>query len=503
VKVSQNCLDLIEKWEGLFLSAYLDPVGIPTIGWGTIRYPNGQKVRIGDEITRAEAEAFLFFEVEEVVKSLDPVLAGINLTQNQFDAIVSLCYNIGVGGFKESTVLKRLKTGDFAGASAGFDLWNKGTVNGVKVVLQGLVNRRKDERELFDKPGAGAEPIEVEESPQDKVTLLEGFRDGDTNIVAAMAGDQVVELLVLKTSIKDDWIDILRQYKNASGFQIAPAGKPIPQGTRIEVGGKAGDIANVANPPKLDRNLLIRGMADDDPGVSGSDIKELQQRLQELGYYDRSADGIFGKGTDAAVRNFQADTFGSGEADGKVGPLTWAKLWGAANTGHVATGTHATGKNFLLLTKTDAKDTSGCVKLKLEHIKDGKSVDSLIVVSGQPRHQMFRKGADSRRGSMEPLPEGQWKMSDIHWAGGKDVYNGRVWNDGLGPAKIFMDYVPVSGTRRSAIEIHIDWNKSTLPGTAGCIGVASIADFKRLVTWLRETDPKDLYVDWGLGIVVP
>ena len=122
MKVSQNCLDLIEKWEGLFLSAYLDPVGIPTIGWGTIRYPNGQKVRIGDEITRAEAEAFLLFEVEEVVKSLDPVLAGINLTQNQFDAIVSLCYNIGVGGFKESTVLKRLRAGDFAAASAAFDL---------------------------------------------------------------------------------------------------------------------------------------------------------------------------------------------------------------------------------------------------------------------------------------------------------------------------------------------------------------------------------------------
>ncbi len=51
MNISQNCLDLIKKWEGFRANAYLDPVGIPTIGYGTIRYPNGQKVQMGDIIS--------------------------------------------------------------------------------------------------------------------------------------------------------------------------------------------------------------------------------------------------------------------------------------------------------------------------------------------------------------------------------------------------------------------------------------------------------------------
>ncbi|HAX78659.1 MAG TPA: lysozyme, partial [Cyanobacteria bacterium UBA11372] len=95
MKISQNCLDLIKKWEGLRLHAYKDPVGIPTIGYGTIRYPNGQKVQIGDTITQQEAEAFLQLECDEVAEKVSKLVSGISLNQNQFDALVSLCYNIG------------------------------------------------------------------------------------------------------------------------------------------------------------------------------------------------------------------------------------------------------------------------------------------------------------------------------------------------------------------------------------------------------------------------
>ena len=503
MNISQNCLDIIERWEGLRLDAYLDPVGIPTIGYGTIRYPNGQKVKLGDQITQAEAEAFLKFEVDDVVRDLNEILRDIAVNQNQFDAVVSLCYNIGLGGFRESTVLRKLREGDFPAASKAFDLWNKGTVDGVKVVLPGLVNRRKDERTLFEKTTKGGIAIDSSDSDQDRVNRLEAYREGDDNVVVGLSGEDVVEILVLKAPTKEDWISLLRQYKNVKTLEIAPSGKQIPAGARTTLVGSDEGIPTVLDAPKLDRGLLVNGVRDDQPGVTGSDVKELQRRLTDLGYYSRGIDGIFGKATDVAVRDFQAVVFGSSGADGKVGPKTWAKLWGSdkpeAQPQTVAK--FSPHKNYLKLTKTDQKESSGCFRLKLEYFKDGQSSQSIMVVSGQPKRQKFRLGKDSISGSAEPLPEGKWKLHDLEWAGGKDVYDGKVWNNGLGPVKIRMDYIPVTGTRRSLIEIHLDWNKSTLPGTAGCIGVNSIADFKILVKWLRETDPRDLYVDWGLGSV--
>ncbi|HEY0462090.1 MAG TPA: peptidoglycan-binding protein [Pyrinomonadaceae bacterium] len=505
MKISQNCLDLIKKWEGFRMDAYLDPVKIPTIGYGTIRYPDGRKVKLGDQTSEPEAESFLKFEVDQMVKTLEKTLAGINLNQNQFDAIVCLCYNIGVGGFQGSTILRKLKEGDFQAAAAAFGLWNKGTLNGVKTALPGLTNRRREERELFEKNDNQGTPLETADSPQDKVTVLEAYRDGDNNVVVALDGEKVVEILVLKSAVKEDLIDILQQYPNAKSFKIAKSEQKIPDGERIEVLGKTSEIPPVADKPTLERALLIRGMNDADDGIKGSDIRELQTRLTDLGYYNSEIDGIFGRGTDDAVRKFQADTMGTSEADGKVGKNTWAKLWGTDSAApaaiHTPTGTPVPGKNYLLLTKTGQKDTSGCFKLNLQYFKDGQAIDSLSVVSGSSRHQFFRTGKDSQRGSFEPLPEGKWRLSNIQWAGGKDNYSGRVWDSGLGPAKIFLDYVEPGTTRRGNIEIHIDWNKSTSPGTAGCIGINSISDFKKLVTWVRETDPKDLYVNWNLNSV--
>ena len=71
----------------------------------------------------------------------------VSIDQNQFDALVSLTYNIGAGAFRNSTLLKKLNVGDYHGASAQFDVWNKASGR----VLQGLVNRRSVERTLFDK----------------------------------------------------------------------------------------------------------------------------------------------------------------------------------------------------------------------------------------------------------------------------------------------------------------------------------------------------------------
>jgi lysozyme len=90
-------------------------------------------------------------------------------------------------------------------------------------------------------------------------------------------------------------------------------------------------------------------------------------------------------------------------------------------------------------------------------------------------------------------------MSDIHWADGADNYSGKIWSDGLGPAKIEVGFDGPGATARAEIEIHIDWNRMTSPGTAGCVGLLNVADYKTLVSWMRDTNPKSLFVDWGLG----
>lgn len=502
MEISQNCLDVIKKWEGFKSEAYLDPVGIPTIGYGTTRYPDGRKVRLGESISEQVAEAFLLQDCDRFAQRVTDALTT-EVNQNQFDALVSFTYNLGIGAFQGSTLLKKINAYKFDEAAPEFNKWVYATIDGVRTKLEGLVNRRQDERSLFERVGGEKPPIKLEASPQDSVTWLEAYRDGENTVVVAWNKDKVVEILTLESNFKQDFIYLLQQYPNASNLHIAPTGKNIPNGKRIAIAGQQKTIQKVTNAPKLDLPLLIRGM--NDVNSAGNDIKELQQRLQDLGYYTGEIDGDFGKLTDRAAKDFQVDYFGAGEADGKVGKLTWEKLWGDSqliDPDEVNT-TIIPGKNYLRLTKTARKDSCGCYVLHLDYFKDGQLQDRLEVCSGQPNRQFFKTGVDSVSGSYEPLPEGKWYVHDIYWNGGiqyKDLYDRKQsMGNGIGPVTIRLDYKEPNFTRRSAIEIHIDWNRPDLPGTAGCVGVYNIADYKRLVTWLRDTDPRDLYVDWNLG----
>ncbi|MEM8721771.1 MAG: glycoside hydrolase family protein [Cyanobacteria bacterium P01_G01_bin.39] len=503
MEISQNCLDIIKKWEGFRSEAYLDPVGIPTIGYGTIRYPDGRKVSLGESISEQVAEAFLLQDCEKFARGVTEALKT-EVNQNQFDALVSFTYNLGIGAFQGSTLLKKINARKFDEAAPEFDRWVYATVDGVRTKLEGLVNRRRDERSLFEKTDGEKPPIKLETSPQDSVTWLEAYRDGENTVVVAWSKDKVVEILTLESNFKQDFIYLLQQYPNASNLHIAPAEKNIPDGKRIAIAGQQKTIQKVTNPPKLDLTLLVRGM--NDANGAGNDIKELQQRLLDLGYYTGEIDGDFGKLTDIAVKDFQADYFGADEADGKVGPRTWEKLWGESkliDSEDIGT-TTIPGKNYLKLTKTSRKDRYGCYVLHLDYYKDGKLQDRLEVCSGQSNRQFFKRGVDSVSGSYEPLPEGKWYVNNIRWNGGlqyKDLYDPKQsMGDGIGPVTVRLDYKEPNFTRRSAIEIHIDWNRQRgLPGTAGCVGVYNIADYKRFVSWLRDTDPRDLYVDWNLG----
>jgi diguanylate cyclase (GGDEF)-like protein len=91
--ISQNCLALTKKWEEFRADAYLDPVGIPTIGYGTIRYPNRQKVQMGDVISEPEAEDLMKLECDEFAEVVNKAVTTTP-NQNQFDALVCFCYNV-------------------------------------------------------------------------------------------------------------------------------------------------------------------------------------------------------------------------------------------------------------------------------------------------------------------------------------------------------------------------------------------------------------------------
>lgn len=141
----EKAVKLIKKWEGFRANSYHDPVGVITIGYGTTVYPNGQKVKMGDFLTEAKATEYLRLHIEKDVLPAMADLIEVQLTENQFNALVSFVYNLGAGNLKRSTLLEKLNQGDFLGAADEFPKWVKA---GGKV-LQGLVNRRADERALF------------------------------------------------------------------------------------------------------------------------------------------------------------------------------------------------------------------------------------------------------------------------------------------------------------------------------------------------------------------
>ena len=144
--VSKNGLDIIKEFESFRAKAYLCPSGIPTIGYGSTYYTDGKKVTLQDkEITEQKAFEILEYIANKDFGSFVNKAVKVKLNQNQFDALVSFAYNLGNGNLQQSTLLKKVNSNDFIGASLEFEKWNKA---GGKV-LSGLTKRRTAEKELF------------------------------------------------------------------------------------------------------------------------------------------------------------------------------------------------------------------------------------------------------------------------------------------------------------------------------------------------------------------
>jgi lysozyme len=166
MKISNKGLNLIKKFERYHdelpngnCTAYLCPSNIPTIGYGTTIYSNGIKVKIGDILTKQQAEQELLHYVQKVAETHLNSVIKVPLNQNQFDALISFVYNIGTGNFSNSTLLKKLNAKDYKGAGNEILRWTKDN-NGK--ILPGLVARRNAEFNLFNSYSERVVPVTIQ-----------------------------------------------------------------------------------------------------------------------------------------------------------------------------------------------------------------------------------------------------------------------------------------------------------------------------------------------------
>jgi lysozyme len=139
-------LELIKTFEGFSSSPYLDPIGIPTIGFGSIWNDDGSPVTMEQsDLDETEAERFLRREVHHIEKRIGRLIQA-ELTTNMFSALCSFAYNIGTGALQRSTMRMKLNRGWYEAAADEFPKWRKAGGR----VLQGLVRRRIAERNLFE-----------------------------------------------------------------------------------------------------------------------------------------------------------------------------------------------------------------------------------------------------------------------------------------------------------------------------------------------------------------
>jgi lysozyme len=139
---SKKGLQLTEKCEGCRLEAYLDQVGIPTIGYGHTR-----GVKLGDTCTQEQAEQWLHEDIAIAEADVNSHVY-VPLTQGMFDALVDFCFNLGCAARNKSTLLHLINSNDLANAANEFSKWDHA---GGKVVA-GLLRRRLDERTEFLHP---------------------------------------------------------------------------------------------------------------------------------------------------------------------------------------------------------------------------------------------------------------------------------------------------------------------------------------------------------------
>ncbi len=152
MRISEQGVRLIKRFEGLKLNAYKCPTGYWTIGWG-----HTYGVKPGQKITKEQAEVYLKQDLVVAEDAVDK-LVSTPLNQGMYDALVSFVFNLGAVRFKNSTLLRRLNQGAYDLVPDEFLRWVYGTVDGKTQKLPGLVERRTAEKEMFLKAYEAEKP---------------------------------------------------------------------------------------------------------------------------------------------------------------------------------------------------------------------------------------------------------------------------------------------------------------------------------------------------------
>lgn len=164
MRVSSKGLDIIKACEGLYLQPYLCPANVWTIGYGSTRGVTKDMAPITEEEALVRLKIDVLNEAERPLKNL----VKVQLNQNQYDALVSLVFNIGQGNFRASTLRQKLNRGDFEGAANEFKKWRRGGGR----ILPGLVKRREVEEKLFRLPCVQDEPQQLPDPKPQMLSLV-------------------------------------------------------------------------------------------------------------------------------------------------------------------------------------------------------------------------------------------------------------------------------------------------------------------------------------------
>lgn len=204
MKINSRGLKLIRRFEGFRASAYRDAVGVWTIGYGHTSRAGPPHVGPGMKITRAQGEKILARDVEKFATQIRPLIR-VPLNDNQFSALVSFAYNVGVGGFRRSSVLRVVNRGRFDLVPQRLSLWVKAGGR----VLPGLVRRRAAEGVLFARPIGRQErttttaPVEPApgKPPQKSTTNIATLMGALAGLISAVANGLKENASFLTTAI--------------------------------------------------------------------------------------------------------------------------------------------------------------------------------------------------------------------------------------------------------------------------------------------------------------
>jgi lysozyme family protein len=267
-------------------------------------------------------------------------------------------------------------------------------------------------------------------------------------------------------------------------FGSATPSAPVPEATERP-------YVKAPVPLKFDRTLKL--------GDKGEDVYRLLcalMGLQFLGKADKVTD-VFNANVEGAVCWFQGAIMKE-TPDGVVGPRTEAALEEALRSarGEAPAPTPNTDPKTAMLVDTGSWHEgawSGLKKLKLT-----VGADVFFVASGARGVQSFRRPQDPRStpGNLEPIPQGLYKPGAIIFANGRDSYEGSH-GAGLGP--VWCEIDATFSDDRGAFGFHLDENRSSSAGSAGCVVFPSIPELQRWVASMRKYDPTHLRVDWKLG----